>query len=203
MTAQRFPFGDDFRRPVPKPGDLAVRAELERAAHARGFAEGQAAAAAETERRLAEALERLGPAASAAFGELARIGAEVETDAVTFFEAVARTLAGTALAEKPLAGIAEAALATFRHLRGVPHLAVRVHEQLVEGTDELLRRLARESGYEGRIIVLGDTEIRPGDARMEWADGGVLIDRAALDDAVALALAGGPPRPNDRAGEHG
>lgn len=193
MRARAFPFGDDFRRPVPDEADIASRAALEQDAHARGLAEGRALAEAETARRLAEATERIGPGLAAAFGELDRVGAAIEADAVGFFEAAARALAARALADAPLAGVADAALAAFRHLRGVPHLAVRVNEALVEGTDALLARLARENGYEGRVIVLGDAAIPLGDVRIEWADGGVLRDGAAVTAAVQACLGGGGP----------
>jgi flagellar assembly protein FliH len=32
------------------------------------------------------------------------------------------------------------------------------------------------SGFTGRLVVLGDPDIAIGDARLEWADGGVVRD---------------------------
>ena len=32
------------------------------------------------------------------------------------------------------------------------------------------------SGFAGRLVVMGDPEIVPGDARIEWADGGIVRD---------------------------
>ena len=50
--------------------------------------------------------------------------------------------------------------------------------------------MARERGFEGRIIVLGDDGMSPGDVRIEWADGGVVRDAGAVDEAVQRVLAG-------------
>jgi flagellar assembly protein FliH len=51
-----------------------------------------------------------------------------------------------------------------------------------------VKRLARERGFEGRLVVLGEPDLAPGDARMEWADGGVVRDRARIEAAVLDAL---------------
>ncbi|TXN60983.1 flagellar assembly protein FliH [Methylobacterium sp. WL18] len=88
----------------------------------------------------------------------------------------------------------EAARAALQHLRGVPHLVVRVHDGLVEEAETLVKRLARERGYEGRLVVLGDPDMHAGDARIEWADGGIVRERARIEAAVADAL-GLPPTP--------
>ena len=101
---------------------------------------------------------------------------------------IARKVAGEALDAQPLAGIGEAARNALQHLRGVPHLVVRVHESLVEEAETLVKRLARERGFEGRLVVLGDPDTLPGDARIEWADGGVVRERARIEAAVAEAL---------------
>ena len=108
---------------------------------------------------------------------------------MSFFALLAGTLAGQALASYPLTTIGEAAAEAFGHLRGVPHLAIRVSDALVEDVDGLARRMARERGYDGRIIVLGDQDITPGDARIEWADGGIVRERKNIEAAVNAVLA--------------
>jgi flagellar assembly protein FliH len=56
-------------------------------------------------------------------------------------------------------------------------------------------------------VVLGEPEIMPGDCRVEWADGGVVRDRAAvelaIDGAVNRYLTGRPREPQQRAGGRG
>ena len=45
----------------------------------------------------------------------------------------------------------------------------------------MLKRLARERGFEGRIVVLGEPDIALGDARLEWADGGIVRERRRFE----------------------
>ncbi len=201
-SAQRFSFGDDLGRPAVERRAEHRRASdqerltleaAEREAYARGVAVGRREAEEETDRRRLLALEGLAAGLPSCLAGLDRQAATIETEALSFFGALARKLADRALAEQPLAEIKAAASEAFRHLRGVPHLVARVNEALVEAVDLTLRVMARESGFEGRIIVIGSDEIPPGDARLEWADGAVAADRRALEQAVAAVLDDVPP----------
>ncbi|WP_407524685.1 flagellar assembly protein FliH [Methylobacterium oryzisoli] len=196
-AAQRFLFDNDFRIPggsatrareAAEQAAAADRAEAQATAHARGLQEGRAQAEAQVQARLADALNRLAAAATGMIAATDARDAERETQALDFATALARKIAGDALAAHPMEAILETARSALQHLRGVPHLAVRVNDALVEETEAALKRLARERGYEGRLIVLGDPDLAPGDARMEWADGGVVRDRAAIEAALARAL---------------
>ena len=48
-------------------------------------------------------------------------------------------------------------------------------------------------GFEGRLSIQPDAALAPGDCRIEWADGGVIRDRAAalatIGDAVTRYVA--------------
>ncbi|WP_342154476.1 flagellar assembly protein FliH [Methylorubrum sp. SB2] len=197
MRASRpFLFDTDFGRargPSPAEAEAEARAAAERdaaaaTAHARGLQEGRAEAAAQGQARLADALTRVGLAAAGLIHQSDARDAEREAQALAFASALARRIAGEALDAKPLAGVEEAARAALRHLRGVPHLVLRLNEGLVEEAETLMRRLAREHGFEGRLVVLGEPDMPPGDARLEWADGGVVRTRARIEAAVADAL---------------
>jgi flagellar assembly protein FliH len=196
MNARKFLFGEDFRgAPQEERRDEAAIAAAESQGYARGYEAGKREATADAERRLEAAAQQIGQAMGKAFTEVDARCQAIETEALHFFRTLAEKLAAQALAAYPLAAIAEAAEEAFRHLRGVPHLAVRVHESLVEPVDALTRKMARERGYEGRIIVLGDDEIAPGDTRIEWADGGIVRERKDIDAALGAVLAAvGQPR---------
>ena len=196
-SATPFLFGEDLsplasaRQAAADLGRIAEeqqRQVLELAAFERGHAAGLEAARAEAAQLRVAALGRIATEAGLAIAEIDRRSAEIEEEALDFFGALACTLAGRALAQERLAGIAEAAREAFRHLRNVPHLVARVHASLVEDADEALRAMAREHGFEGRIVVIGSEEIPPGDARLDWADGAVLVDRRAREEAVAALL---------------
>jgi len=191
LNARRFLFDTDFRpRPasVASPKDDAALAAAVAEAHARGVQEGRAQAEMQAQGRMADALTRLGLAAAGLLGQADARDAEREAQAMDFAVALARRIAGEALDAQPLAAIGDAARSALQHLRGVPHLVVRVHESLVDEAEALVKRLARERGFEGRLVVLGEPDLAPGDARMEWADGGVVRDRARIEAAVLKAL---------------
>ena len=187
MTQARpFLFDHDFRDPG-RGGARAV-AEAEERGRAAGIAQGLAQAQHSIPGRLAEAAERLGMQAAALLAEADARQARLEEEAVGLALTLARKLAGEALDANPLGPIAEAAKEAFRHLSAVPHLAVRVNEALVEEVDALLARMARERGFAGRIVVVGEPDIPLGDARLEWADGGVVRERRATEAALADAV---------------
>ena len=195
-ASRPFLFDTDFGRPRgPSPADAEAlaRAEAERAAgeaaaYARGLQDGRAEAALQEQARLADALTRVGLAAAGLLNQSDARDGEREAQALAFAEALARRIAGEALDARPLAAVEEAARSALRHLRGVPHLVLRVNETLVDEAETLMRRLSREHGFEGRLVVLGEPDMAPGDARLEWADGGVVRERARIEAAVESAL---------------
>lgn len=191
MNARRFLFDTDFRPRESKATSVMPPAEVAAAvaeAHARGMQEGRAQAETQVQARLADAVTRLGLAAAGLIGQSDARDAEREAEAMDFAVSLARRIAGTALDAQPMAAIGDAARAALQHLRGVPHLVVRVHESLVDESEALVKQLARERGFEGRLVVLGEPDLAPGDARMEWADGGVVRDRARIEATVLEVL---------------
>jgi flagellar assembly protein FliH len=163
--------------------DLAIAA-----ARTEGFIEGQTVARDEETARLARAMESVSMAFDQARHELDAIHACASAEALRFAFAFAARLAGTLVERQPLAPIEEAALRIFDDLRGAPHVAVRVAPALVEPTRDRLQAIARDKGYEGRLIILGEPEILPGDVRIEWADGGIVRDGAAAAQVLSLAV---------------
>jgi flagellar assembly protein FliH len=208
MAPQRFTFTRAFPetpdRMVPlekKEPTLAV-SEHERivaaaAAGAReqGFAEGKAAADGEEAAHLARAMDSVALGLDALRFELDAIAAQASAEAIRFAQAIARQLAGKLMDAAPMAQIEDTARRIFEDLRGQPHVAVRVAPDLADAAKERLQRIVRDHGFEGRLVVLGEPEIATGDVRIEWADGGIVRDRAAaerlIDDSVARALAAG------------
>ncbi|MER2266595.1 FliH/SctL family protein [Methylobacterium oxalidis] len=191
MNARPFLFDTDFRRPQASPAAAAAAQELAAAtsaAHARGVQEGRAQAEAQAQGRLSDALTRLSLAAAGLLAQADAEAAEREAEAVAVATLIASRVAGEALEARPLAAVGEAVRAALQHLRGVPHLVVRVNDALVDETESLMKGLARERGYEGRLVVLGEPDLLAGDARLEWADGGIVRDRARIETACLEAL---------------
>lgn len=195
-TATRFLFEQDFGR--SGPGAMAPsRAQVEREqslASARmhgyeaGLMEGERCAKAALDTRLAAALEAVATRIAAQLGAMDAVREASETAALHFALAFATRMAGAALASRPLAELETAAREALGELRSTPHVVVRLHESLVEQADALLKRVARERGFEGRLILLGEPDLAPGDFALEWADGGVARDSAALAAAVEATV---------------
>ena len=61
---------------------------------------------------------------------------------------------------------------------------VRINDTLYEAARERIERLAPQSGFEGRLVILAEPDIETGDCRIEWADGGVVLERAAIEAKI-------------------
>jgi flagellar assembly protein FliH len=174
-----------------------VRGEAQR----QGFAEGQRSVEAEAARRQAMAFERIGDAVARLANGLETVEQRLEQEAVDVAVATAQRLAPALVAREPLAEIEALARECFATQRTMPHVVVRVHEALFPAALDNLTRIARERGFEGRLVVLGDPDIATGDARIEWADGGVTRESASvvaeIDKLVARYLGSRAGEPSD------
>lgn len=163
-------------------------AEAETRGYRKGFSAGETEARAETGRRLATALEQASLTLRDIAGGIAGVEARLEAEAVDVAVAVARKLSGELIAREPFAEISALVADCFRQLVAAPHLAVRVNENLYTAAREQLDQLARQSGFEGRVVLLSEPDIAEGDCRIEWADGGLVRSRADIEAAITEAV---------------
>jgi flagellar assembly protein FliH len=197
MQSAPFSFDTDFRREAHgrRVTDVDVATAREQGFN-EGFAQGRAAAAAEAQAALTHMAGLLAQQAQMLLAQQGERFALVEREATALAVVLARRIAGAALAQRPDAVLEQAARECLQHARAAPHLAVRVHADAVDKAEKLFGALAHESGFAGKVIVLGEPETAIGDARLEWADGGVVIERAGLDaliDAAARQALGASP----------
>ena len=196
-AATKFLFDVDFAAGEGKPerhtitlAEHALKlAETETAALRRGYEDARTDAGVEAERRMAGALERIAERLAEASDALKAIEARLECEAVEVAVAVASKLAPALVACEPLAEISALASSCFRELIASPHIAVRVNDELHSAIREKLQAIAGARGFEGRLVVLAEAEIAPGDCRIEWADGGVNRDSVAAAAAIGEAVA--------------
>jgi flagellar assembly protein FliH len=187
----KFMFDTDFAAPNKARERAATDAEIAQkvaAAEARayrdGFDAGQREAKAESDRRAALALEEIKIAMQGIAARLANVETRMETEAVDVAIAVARKLCAELIAAEPLGEIMGLVKDCFSHLVATPHLVVRINDQLYESAHERIERLAKQSGFEGRLVILAEPEVATGDCRIEWADGGVVLERTAIDAKI-------------------
>jgi flagellar assembly protein FliH len=192
----KFLFDIDFGAGRGKQADhvmssAAVAAAVAEA-EARGYRTGRDAARAEAimeaERLAAAALDRIGNALEQLVCGLRAVEGRLEAEAVEVAAAVATKLAPELIAREPFAELAALAAECFKHLVGAPHVVVRVNDALHAQARDRLAEIARAQGFEGRLVVLAEPDIAPGDCRIEWADGGLSRDRARTEAVIAEAV---------------
>jgi len=168
---------------------------------AAGFLAGESRAMASIERQRTMALGDIGDRLSGAAAALEALEARLESEAIDIAVAVAGKLAGALIAREPLSEIRRLVADCFANLRGVPHLVVRVNDDLLESARAELTRLASERGFEGRLVLLAEPTIAPGDCRIEWSTGGVMLDREEttrrIAEAVGRYVASNPAGPDE------
>jgi flagellar assembly protein FliH len=191
----KFLFDVDFGAAAKEAAPAVAAAQHEAAlaeAESRGYRNGvnaaEAQARTEAERRLAAAFERISSGLDQLRGGLKKVEDRFEAEAVEVALAVGRKLSAELIAREPFAEIAALADQCFRELLAAPHIVVRVNAALLDAAKEQLSAIARARGFEGRVVVLAEADIAPGDCRIEWADGGLKRDRAATEAAIAEAV---------------
>ena len=176
---------DKAREKPATPSEIVQKiAAAEARAYRDGFDAGQREAKAESDRRAALALEEIGIGVRSIATGFSGIETRMETEAVDVAVAVARKLCSELIAGEPLGEIVGLVSDCFSHLVATPHLVVRINEQLYDAARERIERLAKQSGFEGRLVILAEPEIATGDCKIEWADGGVVLERAAIDGKI-------------------
>jgi flagellar assembly protein FliH len=187
----KFLFDIDFSAPDKSRERPLTPAEISQkiaSAEARGYRDGydaaQREAKAESDRRTALALEEISLAIQDIATRFGAIETRMETEAVDVAVAVARKLCSELIGAEPLGEITGLVSDCFSHLVSTPHLVVRINDQLYEAARERIEGLAKQSGFEGRLVILAEPEVETGDCRIEWADGGVVLERAAIEAKI-------------------
>ncbi|MCA6106161.1 FliH/SctL family protein [Bradyrhizobium cenepequi] len=187
----KFLFDTDFSAPAKSRERAATAAEIaqkvaeaEARAYRNGYDAAQHEARAESDRRAALALEEIALAIKNIASRFSGIEARMETEAVDVAVAVARKLCSELTAREPLGEITALVSDCFSHLVSTPHIVVRISDALYEDAREKIERLAAQSGFQGRLVILAEPTIATGDCRIEWADGGMVLERAAIESKI-------------------
>ena len=187
----KFLFDTDFSAPEKTRERATTAAEIaqkvaaaEAAAYRNGYEAAQREAKVEADRRVAAALEQINIHLQGIAARYAGIETRMETEAVDVAVAVARKLCAALVVAEPLGEITGLVRDCFAHLVSTPHLVLRINDSLYEAAHDKIEKLAKQSGFEGRLVILAEPEIETGDCRIEWADGGVVLERAAIDAKI-------------------
>lgn len=189
-VAHKFTFDLDLAR-KPPANKVLPEDEFERllaAAREEGYREGLAAGQSAVEAQAATALAK---SAEKLAAQVAQMAGTIETfekqhlaASVDLAASVGRKLAAHLIARQPQAEMAALIAECMASLENAPHLVIRCHPDLCDAMKAIAEERMKTSGFSGRLVVLGDPEIRLGDGRLEWADGGLVRDINAISGEI-------------------
>lgn len=99
-----------------------------------------------------------------------------EDNAQNYALLIAQKIANAALTHYPIDQIKTLVDDCLSHINLMPHLVIRVNQDIVQQIEDELQPMIEEKGFEGKLIILGEADIARGDCQIEWADGGVAHD---------------------------
>lgn len=151
----------------------------------KGDVEAKAAQAqASQAKRTAEEAKRLALAAQSALAAFDADHVRVEKLALELAYQSAKRLAENLIGQRPEVEILALVEACLSPLREAPHLVMRLNPAICETLEPQLKKMAHEKGFEGRLMILAEPEVLPGDCRVEWADGGISRNRAEMEAEI-------------------
>jgi len=184
----------------PAPAARFTEADLDAArrdSHAEGYRQGldegirrgrdEAEAAADA--ALTQALDKLATGVNALLSNLAEAEARRDREALQLAVTLLRKLF-PALHRQHGLGEVEALIGeTLARLRPQPQAVVRVSGELLEPLRTRVDEIAARSGYDGKVMLVSDEGLAPGDVQVEWSDGGSGHSTAAFWGSVDAVLA--------------
>lgn len=210
MRPVRYHFGADFSRPVPEPviepdvPDVApapepvpmielaeherIVAEAAEAARQQGAAEALASSEAVASRMRAEAIEFLAREVGALLRSSDAAVAERVAEAVELARSVGLAIARQALRRFPDDAILAMISENLQPLGQVAQLVVRINPEAA-GLGRHIEQMVADHGFDGRLVVRADPRIARPDVRLEWPDGGIVLDHAALIEHLEASIA--------------
>lgn len=141
-----------------------------------------------TDRMMATALASLSTQMDAVFRGQEAANDTNSRNAVKVALAVMRKVLPAACEKYAFDEVARVVEEVVAHILDEPRIIVRVAALLVEPVQERLEAVAERQGFEGRVVVQADGRLAPGDARVEWTDGGAERDQARLLDDIEATV---------------
>jgi flagellar assembly protein FliH len=214
VTSSPSPFNFDLDL-AGRPGDRTklirqstLEDELNKArqeGYTEGFAEGERSTASEAAKAIGTAATRLAAESAAMNAALDDALEQLTANAARLALTAARKLAHNLVARQPVAEIEALLAECLTTVRDAPHMVVRCHPDLADAIRDTAQEQAKLTGFEGRLVVMGEPEIALGDCRIEWADGGLVRDMAAtgqtMDNKIASFLTTHRQEPDGEAAE--
>lgn len=187
----RFTFDLDLggrQRGARPMSDASLDAMLKEARE-EGIALGRAEAERSATGRLAAAADTVAASAAMMARALEDAQKSAVANAIDLAATIARKLADSLVQSQPLAELEALIADCLTSIDSAPHLVIRCHPDLAETVRLTTEARMTTSGFAGRLVVIGDPELALGDGKIEWADGGLIRDTAAIAAAIDERIA--------------
>jgi len=169
---------------VPEEMVVELVAQAREEAYAQGLAEGERSATALAAQTLASAAGTLATHGAEMTAALDDATAQAQREAIDLAAMVGRKLAVHLMSRFPTAELNALIGECMQSLGNVPHLVVRCHPSIADGIRDIATAHMKTSGFSGRLVVMGDPELRVGDGKLEWVDGGLVRDISAISKDI-------------------
>jgi flagellar assembly protein FliH len=191
MSAQPFAFETEFLptgEVIGGPGRKYFSREETDQLAAKARADGEAKAKQAAEVKGFASVDRIVAHLSPVSGQLAQIADTLRREAAELAMIAAKRIAGTALDQAGEKTAAEAIGQAVRLLKNNPTIIVTL---AAESLPEVERRMEqiRRTGQGVNMTFVADPNARPGDWRIEWADGSVGFSREQVEATIDATIA--------------
>jgi flagellar assembly protein FliH len=176
--------------PPMVPEDLVAQlvAQAREEAYAEGMIAGERNATSTAAQTLAAAAGTLATQTAEMAVALDDATHQAQREAIELAASIGRKLALHLLARYPTTELDALIGECMQSLAGVPHLVVRCHPAIADGIRDVATAHMQTSGFAGRLVVMGDPDLRLGDGRLEWVDGGLVRDIGAVAKDIDLKI---------------
>jgi flagellar assembly protein FliH len=174
---------------VPEMLVAQLVAQAREQAYAEGLAAGERNATSMAAQTLASAAGMLATQTAEMVAALDDATHQAQRDAVELAASIGRKLALHLLARHPTVELDALIGECMQSLNGVPHLVVRCNPAIADEIRDIATAHMQTSGFSGRLIVMGDPDLRLGDGKLEWVDGGLVRDIGAVSKDIDRKIA--------------
>jgi flagellar assembly protein FliH len=168
-----------------------LRNELEQGlnvARAEAFQAGMDQARADRQSALLAATDALQASVESLAGRLVEVEENVAREGAGIALAAASYLAAREVRSLPAKAIGDAIGRALSQVRRGQPIAVRVHPDLTADIDQLIADRQSTDRRRLNLSVIGDESLIPGDAKLCWENGGLVLDANARSMAIAREM---------------
>lgn len=153
-----------------------------------GRAEGEQSDVARSKQAIQAAAQNIAQQAAQMASMRDNFRKQAQQEAILLANSVGNKLAAHLLAREPAGEIEALIKDCLASLGEAPHLVIRCHPDLADQIRETTEQHMATSGFTGRLVVMGEPDIALHDGRIEWVDGGLVRDTAAIEAEITRCM---------------